>query len=507
MGQLAMGFGVLMLARIADAAQNTPPPLANRSRSAAVVAAGSALPGVRGLRERWCGSVTEGRRFLVPPLNDSQRREWLAELDDNGVYTDANAAGLCLGNHEDRSVHDARQSAPLRKTRQYTDDEVLPTQHATPSTIRRLGTVDLGILAEVTPVVFKGEMQLFESIQTTYYGNMQANGSFGETGYLRFVNVRSGQHSQAFGHGFQLGCAYVDGDTMHVFATYAPQRISSNNTFVSHFWSLDLVHWEQEVVLDFAKIPNWRPGNASGEKMVWNTSVDKGKLNGKQVWVMAFEWSDPTPKVGWNTLFATAPTIYGPWVVDEKRMMPRDVSHANPTLRYFPDQQHITLDDSEVSEDGYWYVWTNRDTCGSGSVSLDLSEIYRSRDLIMWEAPAGWSNESCTVSVLSPTQPEDTAVVPSGWHPDTRPIVAEHYSKAWAGKPACDPLTGYYCTYGGLRNATDINNSDMDLCEYENKTVLYYSWGNQGLGVFAMALAVAEVDMTNHEFARSFFGE
>ena len=97
--------------------------------------------------------------------------------------------------------------------------------------------------------------------------------------------------------------------------------------------------------------------------------------------------------------------------------------------------------------------------------------------------------------------------MPSGWHPDTRPIVAEHYSKAWAGKPACDPLTGYYCTYGGLRNATDINNSDMDLCEFDNKTVLYYSWGNQGLGVFAMALAVAEVDMTNHQFARSFFGE
>ena len=71
--------------------------------------------------------------------------------------------------------------------------------------------------------------------------------------------------------------------------------------------------------------------------------------------------------------------------------------------------------------------------------------------------------------------------------------------------PPCDPRTGYYCTKGGLRNATDINNSDMDLCEYGNKTILYYSWGNQGLGVFAMALAMAEVNMTNHAFASSFF--
>lgn len=367
-------------------------------------------------------------------------------------------------------------------------------------TIERMGTVDLGILAEVTPVVFKGELQLFESIQTTYYGNMQANGSFGETGYLRFVNVRSGQHSKPFGHGFQLGCAYVDGDTMHVFATFAPKRISSNNTFVSHFWSRDLVRWEQSVVLDFTQIPNWRPGNASGDKMVWNTSVDKGKLNGKPIWVMAFEWSDPTPRVGWNTLFATAPTIDGPWVVDVQRMMPRDVSHANPTLRYFADE-HTGVD----GEDGYWYVWTNRDTCGSKGTSLDLSEIYRSKDLIRWETPPGWNNETCTTSVLSPIQHEDTAVVPSGWHPDTRPIVADHYNKAWTGMPPCDPQTGYYCTNGGLRNATDINNSDMDLCEYDNKTIIYYSWGNQGLGVFAMALAVAEVNMTNHDFARSFF--
>ena len=238
---------------------------------------------------------------------------------------------------------------------------------------------------------------------------------------------------------------------------------------MSHFTSTDLVNWTEEKVLDFATIPaKFFP--SGWKRMVWNTSVDKGKLRGKEVWVMAFEWSDPTPRVGWNTLFATAQSIDGPWEVLRGAGLARDVSHANPTLRFYDD---------------WWYVWTNRDTCGSQASPLDLSEIYRSRDLVTWEGPPGWSATSCPTSVLTPRQAQDARVVPAPWHPDTRPVVAKHAAE--------------------LQNASDINNSDMDLVEYRNQTVLYYSWGDQQLGLTAMVLAVAEVDMAPGDWARSFW--
>ncbi len=53
-----------------------------------------------------------------------------------------------------------------------------------------------------------------------------------------------------------------------------------------------------------------------------------------------------------------------------------------------------------------------------------------------------------------------------------------------------------------IAQAKDINNSDVDLCEYRGKTVIYYSWGNQQGKEF---LAEAVYDGTLAGFLRSFF--
>ncbi len=50
--------------------------------------------------------------------------------------------------------------------------------------------------------------------------------------------------------------------------------------------------------------------------------------------------------------------------------------------------------------------------------------------------------------------------------------------------------------------AENINNSDLDLCEYEGKTVIYYSWGNQR-GTEFLAEAIYEGPLA--EFLRGFF--
>jgi hypothetical protein len=53
-----------------------------------------------------------------------------------------------------------------------------------------------------------------------------------------------------------------------------------------------------------------------------------------------------------------------------------------------------------------------------------------------------------------------------------------------------------------ISQSLDINNSDIDLCEYQGKTILYYSWGNQQGKEF---LAEASYDGSLSSFLKGFF--
>ena len=53
-----------------------------------------------------------------------------------------------------------------------------------------------------------------------------------------------------------------------------------------------------------------------------------------------------------------------------------------------------------------------------------------------------------------------------------------------------------------INNSLNTNNSDVDLCEYNGKTIIIYSWGNQMGREF---LAFAEYDGSMKEFFNSFF--
>ena len=53
-----------------------------------------------------------------------------------------------------------------------------------------------------------------------------------------------------------------------------------------------------------------------------------------------------------------------------------------------------------------------------------------------------------------------------------------------------------------IDNALNINNSDMELCEYLGRTIIYYSWGDQKGNEF---LAEACYEGGMHDFLKSFF--
>lgn len=55
---------------------------------------------------------------------------------------------------------------------------------------------------------------------------------------------------------------------------------------------------------------------------------------------------------------------------------------------------------------------------------------------------------------------------------------------------------------GYIENSVDCNNSDIDMCEIDGKTLITYSWGNQLGKEF---LALAQFDGTEKEFLESFF--
>jgi hypothetical protein len=53
-----------------------------------------------------------------------------------------------------------------------------------------------------------------------------------------------------------------------------------------------------------------------------------------------------------------------------------------------------------------------------------------------------------------------------------------------------------------IENAVNCNNSDFDMCDYNGKTLITYSWGNQYGKEF---LALAEYNGSSEEFLKSFF--
>ena len=55
-----------------------------------------------------------------------------------------------------------------------------------------------------------------------------------------------------------------------------------------------------------------------------------------------------------------------------------------------------------------------------------------------------------------------------------------------------------------IASARNINNSDLDFCEYQGRVILNYSWGNQQ-GIEHLAEAVYEG--TEEQFLRGWFPE
>lgn len=179
---------------------------------------------------------------------------------------------------------------------------------------------------------------------------------------------------------------------------------------------------------------------------LYNTSVCRA--NNK--FVMAIEVGSPPEVAGvpFTTRFAVSDDLRRWELLPEPHVYTKVRYSACPTLRY---------------EQGFYYMFYLESRPGP----TYETHLVRSRDLIQWQS--------------SPYNP-----------------VLRHSDED--RRIANDRLTQQ--ERDRIARAVNVNNSDFDLCEFQNKVVMYYSWGNQQ-GV--EHLAQAEYTGTIKDFLLGYF--
>lgn len=299
---------------------------------------------------------------------------------------------------------------------------IAPTVGSSRPLIRKLGTIDLD-LVEATPIVFRDKLYRFEYVRKDYKPNTS-----GDT-YFRFIDAETGKATPGFAQGYDLGCAFTEGDVMWAFGVD-----QWDGSKIVAFRSDDLEHWEAAPALE---LPDWG---------LFNTSVCKAGDR----YVMAIEVGRPPEVVGapFTTRFAESKDLKSWTLLPEDRVYSKERYVACPSIRFL---------------DG-WYYMTYLETLPGPNYE---TYIVRSKDLIRWES-----------SPLNPV------------------MVASEKDKVIAAPGLTDEQRKK------IAGAVDRNNSDVDFCEFQGRTIITYSWGSQ-LGTEFLAEAVYDGPLAS--FLQGFF--
>ena len=207
---------------------------------------------------------------------------------------------------------------------------------------------------------------------------------------------------------------------------------------VDVFWSEDLQNWSSQTALS-------RPGWG-----IYNTSVCRAE----ERWVMAFEVGEPKEVVGvrFTIFFADSADGLNWRPLPRAHVYDREKYTACPAFRYV---------------DEYFYMIYLECVARKDHDETFVPCIVRSQDLIHWE--------SSPYNPIMEFSDEDRRIANPNLNAEERRRIA---------------------------TACNRNNSDVDLCEFNNDVVIYYSWGNQ-LGIEHLAEAVYQG--TLESFLQGFF--
>jgi hypothetical protein len=179
---------------------------------------------------------------------------------------------------------------------------------------------------------------------------------------------------------------------------------------------------------------------------IFNTSVCKGADG----FMMAFEIDAPKDEAGtgFTMRFAKSDDLRNWRLTPKECVYTKDRYSACPSLRFVDGLFYMVYLEA--------YPGPMYEPC-----------IVRSKDLIKWE---------------------ESRFKPIMKHSDEdRTVANKNFSEQEKNR---------------IVTAGNLNNSDLDFCQFKNKTVIYYSWGNQQ-GV--EHLAKAEYDGSEMDFLKGFF--
>jgi alpha-L-fucosidase len=215
-------------------------------------------------------------------------------------------------------------------------------------------------------------------------------------------------------------------------------------------WVFGVDNWDGENIALFQSrdLEHWEQHKALNLPGwgLFNTSVCKAGDG----YVMAIEVGKPPQVVGvpFTMRFAESKNLLDWKLLPEECVYTKERYSACPALRYL---------------DGWFYMLYLEARPGPNYET----HLVRSRDLIHWEP-----------SLFNPVlraSPEDKQIA-------NPKLTAEQRSK--------------------IRGAVDLNNSDMDLCEFKGRTIITYSWGNQQGTEF---LAESVYDGSLESFLKGYF--
>ena len=306
--------------------------------------------------------------------------------------------------------------------------------------IRKLGTIECNNIVETTPVLWKGELYRFEVVRRR-----------------SFTSNSTKKHWSEIEDSPCLRFIHVRSNTSTpLFAddhTFGFPYVIGDTMYVvtgdskdwgaeklDFFRSTDLIHWEKYSELH---LPGWKIYNMNIAKM-------------GDTYTLLVEISAPADECGPN------PFTF-------RFLQSKDMIHWNLTPpecvfqkdRYAGSPALYTLENDPYYYVGYLEGYPNYRFANS---------LARSKDLIHWQ-----------YSPYNPVlmyDPEEDKKIAS-------PFLTEE-------------------DRARIEIAQDTNNSDMELCEYLGRTIIYYSWGDQR-GTEFLAEACYEGSMK--QFLTGFFEE
>ena len=266
--------------------------------------------------------------------------------------------------------------------------------------------------------------------------------NLGKPSYFRFVDMKTGEPTPGFAQGYHLGSAFVT----------PPSSPPLKGGDEGGVYAFGVNIWDGEEIRVFwsKDLKHWESKTALNLPGwgIFNTSVCKGRGG----YIMAFEIGRPAEETGvaFTMRFAESKDLREWKLTPSECVYSKDRYTACPAIRYL---------------DGWYYMIYLEAYPGPAYNPC----IVRSKDLVKWE--------SSPLNPIMRYSIEDKLIA-------NPKLTAEERER--------------------IAGAVDINNSDVDFCEFEGKTVIVYSWGNQQ-GVEHLAEAL--YDGPESEFLKSFFPE